>query len=210
MTLNRDERCDIAVIGGGLTGLWTALSLKELSPQTEIAMLEAESLGYGASGRNAGMLSETIDHSHGLAIRHFGWEEAHRLAILGQQNVDDMVAWLRRHQIDCDLELTGRLMVALTESQLAECAETADFAAKLGVSNHQVLDARKVRALVNSPRYLGGVRIAGGGILNPVKLVDGLRREAEQQGIRIYEETPIRRIRRESDGVAASRCTRHH
>ena len=200
--LSRDERCDIAVIGGGLTGLWTALSLRELAPQAEIAVVEAESLGYGASGRNAGMLSETIDHSHALAIRHFGWEEAQRLAILGQQNVDEMVTWLRQNEIACDLELTGRLMVALTSRQLAECVETVEVAAKLGVGHHQLLDAGEVRALLNSPRYVGGVRVAGGGILNPARLVDGLRGVAERQGVRIFEKSPVRSFRTETNGVA--------
>jgi glycine/D-amino acid oxidase-like deaminating enzyme len=199
--LSRDERCDIAVVGAGLTGLWTALSLRELAPQAEIAVVESESVGYGASGRNAGMLSETIDHSHALAIRHFGREEAQRLAILGQQNVDEMVTWLQRNQIECDLELTGRLMVALTGGQLAECVESVEVAEKLGVKHHQLLDGEEVRAVLNSPRYIGGVRVAGGGILDPVKLVDGLRAAAERQGVRIFEKSPVRSFRTDANGV---------
>src|SRR4030095_11411575 len=74
-----DLRTDIAIIGGGFTGLWTALFLKELSPSTEVAILEQGRVGYGGSGRNAGILGETIDHSHQLAIVHFGFEEARRL-----------------------------------------------------------------------------------------------------------------------------------
>ena len=200
--LSRDQRCDIAVIGGGFTGLWTALTLKELSPSTEIVLLEAETMGYGASGRNAGMLSETIDHSHALAIRHFGWEEARRLAVLGEKNVDEMIDWLKQNQVECDLELTGRLMVALTKGQVSECAETVAVAVKLGVRSHRLLDAAETRALVNSPLYLGGVRITGGGILNPVKLVDGLRRIAERQGVTIFEGTPVRSVRGQPGGVA--------
>jgi len=102
--LTCDKRCDIAVIAGGFTGLWTALSHKELSPSTEIAWLKRKPWVPGASGRNAGMLSETSDHSQALAIRHFGWEEARRLAVLGEQDVSEMIAWLKRNLVTCELE----------------------------------------------------------------------------------------------------------
>ena len=82
------------VVGAGLTGIWTALFLKELDPSTEVVVVEQGVAAYGASGRNAGMLSETVDHSHGLAIQHFGAAEARRLAALGEQNVAEMLAFL--------------------------------------------------------------------------------------------------------------------
>ncbi|HEY9507954.1 MAG TPA: FAD-dependent oxidoreductase, partial [Gemmatimonadales bacterium] len=63
---------DVAIVGAGLTGLWTALFLKELDPRAEVVVLEREVAAYGASGRNAGILSETVDHGHGLAVQHFG------------------------------------------------------------------------------------------------------------------------------------------
>jgi glycine/D-amino acid oxidase-like deaminating enzyme len=63
---------DVAIVGAGLTGLWTALFLKDLEPAGEVAVLDQGLAAYGASGRNAGMLSKTIDHGHALAIEHFG------------------------------------------------------------------------------------------------------------------------------------------
>ena len=209
--LERDARTDIAIIGGGLTGLWTALFIKELSPETDVAIVEAQSVGYGASGRNAGMLSETIDHTHALAIQHFGLDQARQLALLGQRNVDEMVRWLAQKKIDCDLELAGRLMVALTEGQLADCANAVATALSLGVTNHQLLNGGEIRAQLDSPLYLGGVRIAGGGILNPVKLVEGLRREAERLGVRVFELTNVQSITKDNNGVVvnAARCTLH-
>ncbi|CAN5839401.1 hypothetical protein BH24GEM1_BH24GEM1_30490 [soil metagenome] len=93
---------DVAIVGAGLTGLWTALSLKDLAPDAEVVILEQEIAAYGASGRNAGMLSETVDHGHGLAIQHFGEAEARRLARLGESNIQEMTAYLRARKIDCD------------------------------------------------------------------------------------------------------------
>src|SRR5881296_3325765 len=84
------QAADIAIVGAGLTGLWTALFLKELEPRLEVAVVEQGLAAYGASGRNAGMLSETVDHGHGLAIQHFGEAEARRLAALGETNVAEM------------------------------------------------------------------------------------------------------------------------
>src|SRR5437870_2659787 len=91
-TVSLKESCatDVVIIGAGFTGLWSALFLKELDASVDIVVLEQEAAGYGGSGRNAGIVGETIDHSHQLAIAHFGMEEAKRLASLGRHNVDEM------------------------------------------------------------------------------------------------------------------------
>jgi glycine/D-amino acid oxidase-like deaminating enzyme len=69
--LEGKQSADIAIVGAGFTGLWTALAIKELAPQTDVVVLEQKVAGYGGSGRNAGILGETIDHSHGLGHRPF-------------------------------------------------------------------------------------------------------------------------------------------
>ncbi len=195
-------RCDVAVIGGGLTGLWTALFLQDLSPASSVVLLEAESVAYGASGRNAGMLSETIDHTHALAVDHFGENEARRLAALGQQNLAEMARWLADRKVDCGLELTGRLQVALTDGQLADCARAAETARRLGVTTHTLLGAAETRARLNSPLYLGGVLVSSGGILDPVKLVHGLCREAERRGATVAEGCRVEAFHKSGAGVA--------
>ena len=176
----------MAVVGAGLTGLWTALFLKALAPDTEVVVLEREVAAYGASGRNAGMLSETVDHSHGLAIHHFGEAEARRLAHLGEANVEELIAWLDARGIDCDYEPTGRLHAALTQAQVDDWRAAVAIAERLGLHGHEWLDRMRFRERIDSPLYLGGVRVRGGGILDPVKLVDGLQLEAERQGVRVY------------------------
>src|SRR5262249_14160739 len=85
--LSAAEAVDVGIVGAGLTGLWTALFLKALEPTLAVGVVEQGLAAHGASGRNAGMLSETVDHGHGLAIEHFGEQEARVLARLGEANV---------------------------------------------------------------------------------------------------------------------------
>jgi glycine/D-amino acid oxidase-like deaminating enzyme len=142
---------DVVVVGAGLTGLWTSLFLKELAPDAEVVILEQEIAAYGASGRNAGMLNETVDHGHGLAIQHFGEAEARRMARLGESNIREMTAYLRERGIACDYEPTGRLIAALTEGQLVEGRRSVTTARHLGIDDHRYLTAEEIRAQVNSP-----------------------------------------------------------
>ena len=194
--LEGNTTADVAIVGAGLTGLWTALFLKELDPDAAVVILEQETAAYGASGRNAGMLAETVDHGHGLAIQHFGEAEARRLARLGERNVVEMIAYLSDRGIDCDYEPTGRLVAALSERQLEDARRSVVTARHLGLDGHRYLTREEIRAQLDSPLYLGGVQVRGGGILDPVKLVDGLRREAERLGVRLHERTRVESLRR--------------
>lgn len=164
-------------------------------------MVDQGLAAYGASGRNAGMLSETIDHGHALAIEHFGEAEARRLARLGETNVGEMLDLLRQRHIECDYEPTGRLMVALTKAHLDEARSTVEIAERLGLKGFRLLDRDAIRAQLDSPLYLGGVSVSGGGILDPVKLVEGLRVEAEGLGVQVFENTEITAL--ESAGAGA-------
>jgi glycine/D-amino acid oxidase-like deaminating enzyme len=195
------QEADVAVVGAGLTGLWTALFLKELAPTLAVAVVEQGLAAYGASGRNAGMLSETVDHGHGLAIEHFGEAEARRLAALGERNVAELTAFLTARDIRCDYEPTGRLMVALTPAQLDESHRTVETARRLGLESFRALDREAVQAEVHSPLYLGGVLVTGGGILDPVKLVDGLREEAGRLGVQVFEHSPVAAVEPRGAGM---------
>jgi glycine/D-amino acid oxidase-like deaminating enzyme len=182
-----DREADVAVVGGGLTGLWTAIFLKALDARAEVVVLEAQTAAYGASGRNAGMLGEGIDHSHALAVGHFGAAEAARLARLGPENVGRMLRFLEERRIDCNLERTGTLHVALDARQAAELGDDLAASRALGLDHLRLLDRDAVQAEIHSPRYHGGLFDPHGAILDPVKLVLGLAREAVAKGVQVCE-----------------------
>jgi hypothetical protein len=109
--LAADETADIVIIGAGFSGLWTAIALTDTDPSLRVLVLEAETVGHGASGRNGGFCSASLTHGLANGIRHFPDE----LAILereGVANLAALVAFTRDHGIDCDLEETGILDVA--------------------------------------------------------------------------------------------------
>jgi glycine/D-amino acid oxidase-like deaminating enzyme len=194
-SLEGEMRTDIAIIGAGFTGLWTSLFLKELDPTIDVTIVEKHIAGYGGSGRNGGILGETIDHSHQLAIQHFGREEARLLAEIGRTNINEMQQFFAQHQIDCDYEPTGRLLVALSEAQLQDCKRAIESATELGITTYQLLNAEQMQAEIKSALYCGGVHSTEGGILNPIKLIDGLKRIALQQGIRIFENSAVTNLK---------------
>jgi glycine/D-amino acid oxidase-like deaminating enzyme len=182
---------DVAVVGAGLTGLWTALRLKELEPRAEVVVLERATAAHGASGRNAGIVGDTIDHSHALAIAHFGRDEARRLASLGRANLDEMFDTLATRGIACDLERTGTLHVALHDAQLADLEADAACARSLGIDDLGLLDAEAARGRVRSPLYRGALHNPAGAVLDPVRLVAGLAGEVERLGVALHERTPV-------------------
>lgn len=190
-SLETGRVADIAIVGAGLAGLWTALWIKELDPISEVVVVEQGVAAYGASGRSAGIVWDSIDYDHALAVAHFGEREAHRLARLGEANLAELGAFLTDRKFDCDYEPTGRLLVAQTPHQMDRCRAIVEAAEHVGITTSQLLDKDAVRAEVHSPVYIGGAAIAAGGVLDPVKLVDGLRREVERQGVLVFERSHV-------------------
>jgi glycine/D-amino acid oxidase-like deaminating enzyme len=192
---------DVAIVGGGLTGLWTALHLKALDPSLEVVIVERGVSASGASGRNAGILTETIDHSHALAVAHFGEAEAVRLARLGRENVRELLAFVEARGIDCDLERTGQLHVALSETQRDELVRSLETARRLGLEHYRLLSEGEAQAQIRSPRYVGALFDPRAVVLDPVKLVRGLAREALRAGVRVFERTRVTALRTDGAGV---------
>ncbi|MEO7793766.1 MAG: FAD-dependent oxidoreductase [Thermoanaerobaculia bacterium] len=199
--LSGEQQADIAIVGGGFTGLWTALFLKELAPEKEVVLLEAERIAYGASGRNAGQIGETFDHSHTLAIQHFGEDEARRLAQLARRNLDEMESFLTRESIDAEFSRAGQLVLALTKAHTMDAEVALSSALRLGIDDWQTLDGEATRRRLGSPLPLGALFAPRAATVHPAKLASGLARVAEARGVRIHEHSPVNEIHYQGAGL---------
>lgn len=199
--LKTDSSTDIAIVGAGFTGLWTAHFLKSIAPEQEIAVVEQGVTGYGASGRNAGIISNCIDHTHSLAIKHFGLEEAQRLAAIGLKNIDE----LEEFADGCDMERTGQLFIALKDKHLEDLQALVKTAENLNIPGYAMLDQKQARSRLNSHLYKGAAFVPGGGVIDPIKLVDKLKTSTESLGVKFYERTKISALT--ENGLQAEGCT---
>ncbi|MEU9738328.1 FAD-dependent oxidoreductase [Micromonospora chersina] len=194
---------DLLVVGGGYSGLWTALLAKEADPDRDVLLVEAGTCGWAASGRNGGFCAASL--THGLANGAERWpDEIDELERLGRENLDAIADTVVKHGIDCDFERTGELAVAVEPYQLAGLAEDAELARRYG-HDVRLLDRDEVRAEVASPTYLGGMwdrdRVA---LLDPAKLAWGLRRAALDLGVRIHEHTRVTGLARDGGALRAA------
>ncbi len=177
---------DLAVVGGGYTGLWTALRAKERFPELDVVLLEADTCGSAASGRNGGFCDASLTHGFANGLNRWP-DELPTLERLGHQNLDAIGDTIARLAIDCDWQRTGELTVATAPHHLDELAEEAD---KRG--DVTLLDQDAVRAEVNSPTYLGGLSDpTSTALVDPARLVWGLRRACLDLGVRIHEHTEV-------------------
>jgi glycine/D-amino acid oxidase-like deaminating enzyme len=194
--LTGEVRADVAIIGGGFTGLSAALHLKEAEPGLQVAVLEQAYIGYGASGRNAGFAMTLFGLTLSLTALRFGRQaaaEAHRYM---EQAVDYVGELIAHYGIACDYERPGFLRVATSPAYVRRIREEIELAHRLGLTGIEWLDAQAVREQVNSPRYLGAWWEPRCALLNPLRYVRGLKRAAEGLGVHIYEHTPVRAIER--------------
>jgi glycine/D-amino acid oxidase-like deaminating enzyme len=184
---------DLAVIGGGFTGLWAALLAKEADPSRDVALVEGRRVAWAGTGRNGGFCAASLTHGLANALERFP-AEVGTLHRLGRRNLDEIEKAVARYGIDCDFRRTGELAVATRDWQLDGLAEAAGTLAGLG-GDALLLDRDGVRAEVDSPTYLGGMWDRDGcAIVDPARLAWGLRQACLDAGVRIYEQSPVRAI----------------
>ena len=204
--LNPGERLDVdvAIIGAGFTGLWSAIALTDTDPTLRVAVLEMESVGFGASGRNGGFCEASLTHGLANGIKHFP-NELERLEHEGIQNLQGLIDFTRLHGIDCDLEETGTIAFADQPYQVDEFRAWVDEAAEHGEHN-VFLDRDTAQAEVHSPLWQAGLhRPPGRDILvDPAKLCRGLARVARERGVRIHEHTRVTDLERRAGGVVVT------
>ncbi|MEW2119232.1 FAD-dependent oxidoreductase [Streptomyces sp. NPDC005474] len=199
------ETCDLLVVGGGYSGLWTALIAKERDPQRDVVLVEGREVGWAASGRNGGFCAASL--THGLANGLARWpDEIHRLEELGARNLDEIEKAVARHSLDCDFERTGEIDVATEPHQAAELRAWYEEMTDKGLATGtEFLDMEAVREQVASPTFLAGLHDRTGvAMLNPAKLVWGLKRACLRLGVRVYEHTPALTLRPYGAGMAVS------
>jgi len=183
---------DLAIVGAGFTGLWAAVLAKLERPGREVVLLEAETAGFGASGRNGGFVEASLTHGLLNGAARFP-AELDALEALARENLEGMKDDLERLRIDARWEEHGVLSVATQPHELAELEEEAAQLRRYGWEA-EVLDRDAVRAEVASPTYLGAVlQRTGVALVDPGALALGLRRAALALGVRLHERTPVRR-----------------
>ena len=192
--LTTEVTADIAIIGAGYTGLWTALALTDHDPNLRVVVLEAARVGHGASGRNGGFVEASLTHGLHNGLSHFP-DEIDELLRLGSENFAGLVHDVRRHGIECDLELSGTIDVATEPWQLDELAASAEVHARVGAPA-TLLDAAAVRDELDSPTYVGGLASPDGALVHPGRLARGLADALDGRGVAIHEGTPVSRLRR--------------
>jgi glycine/D-amino acid oxidase-like deaminating enzyme len=187
-----ERTADLVVVGGGYTGLWTALRAKERDPARRVVLLEARTIGWAASGRNGGFCEASLTHGHENGAQRWP-DEIGRLEKLGGDNLDGIEATIARYGMDAEFERTGTLSVAVEPHQLDWLEGEAGR-----------LDAAGTRALVDSPTYLGGAwERSETALVHPAKLARALAEAAAALGVEIHENSLVKAI----DGTAVRTAT---
>jgi glycine/D-amino acid oxidase-like deaminating enzyme len=205
-TLVRDTHCDLCIVGGGYTGLWTAVIAKERDPSRDVVLIDKGEVGGAASGRNGGFMESSLTHGVANGMHRHG-DELDTLEELGLRNLNDIEAAIERYGMKCDYERNGVIDVAHVHhppSYLDELREEHDLLRSLG---QQVtwLDQEAMRAEVDSPTYTGGLyRSHRAALVDPAKLAWELKRVAEELGVRIYEHSKATAVERDGSGVAVT------
>ncbi len=181
--LSSPSTCDLLVVGGGYTGLWTALHAAQRDPDQRIILIEADRIGWAASGRNGGFVEASL--THGLANGKARWpNEIDRLTEMGLENLDGMQDEIERLGLDVEWQRSGMLAVATEPHQVEWLREAAEE------GEGSFLDRDAVQAAVHSPTFLAGLFEAGScAIVHPAKLALELARACREAGVRIYEHT---------------------
>jgi len=174
-----DIEADLVIVGGGYTGLWTAVQAKERDPERSVVIVEARSVGWAASGRNGGFCEPSLTHGYENGASRWP-DEMELLERLGTQNIDEIEQTVKRYNMDVNFERNGYLTVAVEPHQVAE------------LEGEGVMDADAIQAKVKSPTYLAAQSDGGDtALVHPAKLAYELARVATELGVVIYEKSLV-------------------
>lgn len=189
------HRTDVCIVGGGYTGLWTALRIKELEPSVDVTILEADLCGSGASGRNGGMALGWW-YKLPTLLKVCGEEEGLRMAKAAGRAVEEIGEFCTKHGVEAHFHQGGRLQVATTPFHLGAWETAVTTAERYGLDVFQRLTPDEAASRGGTPVYVGGVFERDAATVQPALLARGMRRVALSKGIKIYERAPVLSIDR--------------
>ncbi|WP_182039840.1 FAD-dependent oxidoreductase, partial [Vibrio alginolyticus] len=201
--LQQNINTDVAIVGGGYTGLWTAIMIKQQSPEKKVVVIEKGLCGSGASGANGGCML-TWSTKFPTLKRLFGEEHAAWLVKESEQAVLEIDDFCQQHNIDAHLSLKGVYYTATNQAQTGGMQPVVDELKRLEVNSWRRCSVEELRANAGSPRHIEGFHSPVAASVQPALLVRGLRRVAIDLGVEVYENTPMTRL---DYGKPATVCT---
>jgi len=201
--LGREARADLCIIGGGYLGLWTALRLKEREPSLDIAIVEKGRCGDGASGRNGGFVLSWWA-KFGTLRKFCPTDEAARLAHASAGTMQEMAEFCAANGIDAGMRRDGWLWAANNKAQDGDWSAVLDDLSRQQLHPFEEWSGEQAAARTGSDRHVSGVYEPNAATVQPALLARGLRRVALEKGVRIYENTPMRRLKRSRPPVVVT------
>ncbi len=185
-----DTTADVVVVGGGFTGLWSAIHAKDAEPALDVVVTEAEVVGFGASGRNGGFAMTMVGRNiHDLA-RKIGDERARATHLGMVDSINEIERFAADEGIDADITHPGNLTVSNGPDQDVRIHQDLDAAARLGLDDFRLVERNELRELVHTDRLRVGHLEEHCLLVDPAALARGLRDAARKRGVRVYEGTP--------------------
>ncbi|HTM33379.1 MAG TPA: FAD-dependent oxidoreductase [Vicinamibacterales bacterium] len=195
LALEERTTADIAIVGGGFVGLWTAIRIKEAEPSCDVVLLEQDICGGGASGRNGGFVLSWWPKLASLS-RLLGSADAVRVARDSEAAIEEIRQFCLTHRIDADFRRGGWLWTATTRAQLGAWDSLLRTCARAGVEPFHPISPADVARRSGSAVHRAGIFEGTAAIVQPAALARGLRRVALERGVRIFEQTRVRRFSR--------------
>ncbi len=201
--LDGDVRCDVVIVGGGFTGLWSAIRLAEADPGCAVVVLERECVGFGASGRNGGFAMTMVGRSLHDLVRKVGPGPALRVHRAMVQTLDEIEGFCRAEAIAADLSRPGLLTVSNGPEQDVRIRQDLEAAERLGLNDLRGVSAAGCRELLAAQGMRCGHVEDAALLVDPAALVRGLAAAARRRGVRVLERTPVEEVRVGPGGVRA-------
>lgn len=199
LSVPQPARVDIAIIGGGYTGLHAAHILA--THGATVAVLEAHTVGWGASSRNGGMVNPGLKLTAPELFRHYGTDRGRKLWCWSLDAIDFVEQFIQREGIACDFVRHGQVVLAHKPRHFTAMREEVAWHVKhLGDTTPQIVGPADLSSEIGSPAYFGGIFDARAAGLHPAKYVFGLAKATSQAGAQIVENAPVHSVRRQGSG----------